>query len=332
MQPLVECVPNFSEGRDSGIVEAIAASIAATDGVHLAGMEMDGDHNRSVITFMGSPECVARGAVEACRTARELIDLRRHRGVHPRIGATDVIPFIPLSHCTIADCVSLARACGEEIGRTLGIPVYFYGDAALHARRVELPEIRRGGFEGLARESREALVRESRGGLVRESREGPGRRPDAGPEAVREGPGRRPDAGPQAVHVSAGATAVGVRDILVAYNVNLDTDDVRVARAIARNVREKDGGLPGVRALGLLLPGRHLAQVSMNLADYRKTDMIQVFHAVTRLAEAEGVEVLESELVGLAPRAAMGGAAPEELRMAPLDPARFLEYHTRLFD
>lgn len=316
MQPLVECVPNFSEGRDSGIVEAIAASIAATDGVHLAGMEMDGDHNRSVITFMGSPECVARGAVEACRTARELIDLRRHRGVHPRIGATDVIPFIPLSHCTIADCVALARACGEEIGRTLDIPVYFYGDAALHARRGALPEIRRGGFEA----------------LVRESREGPGRRPDAGPEAVREGPGRRPDAGPQAVHVSAGATAVGVRDILVAYNVNLDTDDVRVARAIARNVREKDGGLPGVRALGLLLPGRHLAQVSMNLADYRKTDMVQAFHAVTRLAEAEGVEVLESELVGLAPRAAMGGAAPEDLRMAPLDPARFLEYHTRLFD
>ncbi len=309
MQPLVECVPNFSEGRDSGIVEAIAASIAATDGVHLAGMEMDGDHNRSVITFMGSPEDVARGAVEACRTARELIDLRRHRGVHPRIGATDVIPFIPLSHCTIADCVAVARACGEEIGRTLGIPVYFYGDAALHARRVELPEIRRGGFEGLARESRGGLARESRGGL-----------------------GRRPDAGPQMVHVSAGATAVGVRDILVAYNVNLDTDDVRVARAIARNVREKDGGLPGVRALGLLLPGRHLAQVSMNLADYRKTDMVQAFHAVTRLAEAKGVEVLESELVGLAPRAAMGGAAPEDLRMAPLDPARFLEYHTRLFD
>ena len=325
MQPLVECVPNFSEGRDSGIVEAIAASIAATDGVHLAGMEMDGDHNRSVITFMGSPECVARGAVEACRTARELIDLRRHRGVHPRIGATDVIPFIPLSHCTIADCVSLARTCGEEIGRTLDIPVYFYGDAALHARRGALPEIRRGGFEGLVGESREGLVRESRGGLVRESREGLVRE-------SREGPGRRPDAGPQAVHVSAGATAVGVRDILVAYNVNLDTDDVRVARAIARNVREKDGGLPGVRALGLLLPGRHLAQVSMNLTDYRKTDMVQAFHAVTRLAEAEGVEVLESELVGLAPRAAMGGAAPEDLRMAPLDPARFLEYHTRLFD
>ena len=300
MKPLVECVPNFSEGRDTGVVEAIAASIAATEGVHLAGMEMDGDHNRSVITFMGSPDDAARGAFEACRMARDLIDLRRHRGVHPRIGATDVIPFIPLSDYSIADCVSLARNCGGEIGRSLEIPVYFYGQAALNARRVELPEIRRGGFEELASDAH-------------------------------EGPGRTPDAGPDAVHVSAGATAVGVRDILVAYNVNLDTDDVRVARAIARQIREKDGGLPGVRALGLLLPGRHLVQVSMNLTDYRKTDMAHAFHTVMRLAEAEGVVVLESELVGLAPRAAMGGAAPEDLGMASLDPARFLDYHIQLF-
>ena len=300
MNPLVECVPNFSEGRDSGIVEAIAASIAAVDGVHLAGMEMDGDHNRSVITFMGAPKDVARGAFEACRTARDLIDLRHHRGVHPRIGATDVIPFIPLSDCTMDDCVSLARDCGGEIGRSLGIPVYFYGQAALNARRSALPDLRRGGFERLAGEM------ESDDDLA-------------------------PDAGPGTVHASAGATAIGVRDILVAYNVNLDTDDVRVARRIAREVREKNGGLPGVRALGLLLPERHIAQVSMNLTDYRQTDMARVFAAVARLAEAEGVEVLESELVGLAPRDALGGAAPGDLRMAPLDPSRFLEYHTRLF-
>lgn len=309
MKPLVECVPNFSEGRDSGIVEAIAASIAAVDGVHLAGMEMDGDHNRSVITFMGSPDNVARGAFEACRTARDLIDLRRHRGVHPRIGATDVIPFIPLSDFAITDCVALARTCGGEIGRDLGIPVYFYGHAALGARRGELPEIRRGEFEGLVERARRAQ----------------------NAQHTQQEPDLAPDAGPATVHVSAGATAVGVRDILVAYNVNLDTDDVRVARSIARNIREKGGGLPGVRALGLLLPGRHLAQVSMNLTDYRKTNMAGVFDAVTRLAEAEGVGVLESELVGLAPRAAMGGAAPEELRMEPLDPTRFLDYHTRLF-
>ena len=242
MNPLVECVPNFSEGRDSGIVEAIAASIAAVDGVHLAGMEMDGDHNRSVITFMGAPEDVARGAFEACRTARDLIDLRHHRGVHPRIGATDVIPFIPLSDCTMDDCVSLARDCGGEIGRSLEIPVYFYGQAALNARRSALPDLRRGGFERLAGEM------ETDDDLA-------------------------PDAGPGTVHASAGATAIGVRDILVAYNVNLDTDDVRVARRIAQEVREKNGGLPGVRALGLLLPERHLAQVSMNLTDYRQTDM-----------------------------------------------------------
>lgn len=303
MKPLVECVPNFSEGRDSGIVEAIAASIAAVDGVHLAGMEMDGDHNRSVITFMGAPEVVAKGAFEACRTARDLIDLRHHRGAHPRIGAADVIPFIPLSSCTTDDCVSLARDCGGDIGRSLGIPVYFYGHAAADARRRELPDIRRGGFEG----------------LVERARQG------------QQEPGPTPDAGPRMVHVSAGATAVGVRDVLVAYNVNLDTDDVRVARAIAQEVREKNGGLPGVRALGLLLPERHLAQVSMNLTDYRQTNMARAFETVARIAEAEGVEVLESELVGLAPRAALGGAAPGDLRMEPLDPSRFLEYHTRLF-
>ena len=300
MKPLVECVPNFSEGRDSGIVEAIAAGIAATDGVHLAGMEMDADHNRSVITFMGSPENVAKGAYEACSTARTLIDLRRHRGVHPRIGATDVVPFVPLSGYSTDDCVSLARFCGRQIGQSLQIPVYFYGHAALNARRGDLPAIRHRGFEGLA-------------------------------EEIQQDPDRMPDTGPGEVHVSAGATAVGVREILVAYNVNLDTDDVRVARAIAHEIREKNSGLPGVRALGLFLPERRLAQVSMNLTDYRKANMAEAFHAVARIAEDRGVEVLESELVGLAPREAMGGAAPEDLRMEPMDPTRYLEYHTRLF-
>ncbi len=290
MKALVECVPNFSEGRDADLVEAIAASIATIDGVHLAGVEMDADHNRSVLTFMGSPADVARGALAGCQTACDLIDLRRHQGVHPRIGATDVIPFVPLSNCAIADCVSLARSCGREIGRTFGIPVYFYGHAALDPRRAALPAIRRGGFEGL----------------------------------------RSPDTGPDSVHASAGATAVGVRKILVAYNVNLDTADVRVARRVARNIREKGGGLPGVQALGLLLSGRQLAQVSMNLTDYRRTNMAQAFQTVTRFAQAEGTGVLESELVGLAPRAALGGATPEDLRMEPLDPDRFLEYHTRL--
>jgi len=309
MSALVECVPNFSEGRDTGMVEAIAASIAAVDGVHLAGMEMDGDHNRSVITFMGSPEDVARGAFEGCRTARDLIDLKRHRGVHPRIGATDVIPFIPLSNCTMDDCVSLARDCGGEIGRSLGIPVFFYGHAALDTRRRELPDLRRGGFEGLVERARQARKFQH----------------------VQQEPSPAPDAGPGMVHASAGATAVGVRDVLVAYNVNLDTDDVRVARTIAQVIREKNGGLPEVRALGLMLPGRHLAQVSMNLTDYRQTDMAHAFEAVAHLAEAQGIEVLESELVGLAPRDALGGAVPEDLRMKPLDPDRYLETHTSRF-
>lgn len=300
MSALVECVPNFSEGRDRGIVEAIAASIAAVDGVHLAGMEMDGDHNRSVITFMGSPDDVARGAFEACRTARDLIDLRHHRGAHPRIGATDVIPFIPLSNCTMDDCITLAWDCGGKIGRSIGIPVYFYGHAALDPLRGELPALRRGGFERLVGE-------------------------------METNPDLAPDEGPGMAHISAGATAVGVRDILVAYNVNLDTDDVRVARTIAQKVREKGGGLTGIRALGLLLPERRHAQVSMNLTDYRQTDMARAYHAVERLARTLDVEILESELVGLAPRAAMGGAAPEDLQMRPLEPARYLEYHTGMF-
>ena len=301
MKPLVECVPNFSEGRDSGIVEAIAASIAATDGVHLAGMEMDADHNRSVITFMGAPEDAATGAWEACRTARSLIDMRHHCGVHPRIGATDVIPFIPLSDYTSAECISLARTCGRRIGQSLDIPVFFYGDASPDPRRGTLPTIRRVGFERLFRE-------------------------------METDPGLAPDTGPGAVHFSAGATAIGVRGILVAFNINLDTDDVRVARAIARLIREKNGGLPGVRALGLLLPSRHRAQVSMNLTDYRRTNMVQAFDAVAHLAQAEGVEVLESELVGLAPRAALGDAEPEAIRMRSLDPSRFLEHHMSLFE
>ena len=301
MKPLVECVPNFSEGRDSGIVEAIAASIAASDGVHLAGMEMDADHNRSVITFLGSPEDAAAAAYEACKTARSLIDLRRHRGVHPRIGATDVLPFVPLFACSLSECISLARIVGRRIGQTLDIPVFFYGDASTDARRGTLHAIRRGGFERLVREM--------------------GTDPDLSP-----------DAGPGVVHVSAGATAVGVRDILVAFNVNLDTDDVRAAQAIAREIREKNGGLPGVRALGLLLPLKGRAQVSMNLTDYRKTDMAQAFRAVARLAESRGVGVLESELIGLAPRAAMGAAEPDELRIRPLEPSRYLEYHTSQFD
>lgn len=318
MKPLVECVPNFSEGRDSGIVEAIAASIAAVDGVHLAGMDMDSDHNRSVITFMGSPEDVARGAFDACRTARDLIDLRHHRGVHPRIGATDVIPFIPLVSFTIDDCITLARDCGGKIGRSLGIPVYYYGHAARDAGSGSLPDIRRGGFEGLVEWAGQAqkVLQTNQAHQAHQAHQEPGPAPDAGPATV---------------HASAGATAVGVRDILVAYNVNLDTDDVRVARSIAMEVREKGGGLPGVRALGLLLPERHLAQVSMNLTDYRETNMVRAYETVERLAEAAGVQVLESELVGLAPRDALAGAEPGDLCMEPLDPSRFLEYHTRLF-
>jgi len=302
MTPIVECVPNFSAGKNSTIVEAIAASISATNGIHMAGIQMDNDHNRSVITFMGSPEDVSLGAFEACRTATSLIDIREHRGVHPRIGATDVIPFIPISDYTTSECIELARACGRKIAQHLEIPVIFYGSAAMNPKRRELSSVRREAFAGIL------------GNLRLNTDESP-------------------DTGPNYLHLTAGAVAVGVRDILVAYNINLNTPDIRIARMIAHEIREINHGLPAVRALGLFLSERNLAQVSINLTNYRKTNMHQVFRTVKKLAEEQTIKILESELVGLAPLAALGGANPEDLLMDSFDPKQFLEYHTgRLAD
>lgn len=287
---LVECVPNFSEGRRPELLRELARVMEAA-GARVLDAGADPEHNRAVVTLAGEPAAVAAAAFEAIALAAREIDLRRHAGVHPRMGATDVCPLVPLEGSSTAECVALARALGERVGGELGIPVFFYGDAARRPERAALPVVRRGGFEAL----REAIGRD---------------------------PAREPDAGPRAIHPSAGATAIGVRPFLIAFNVNLETPEVGVARAIAGRVRERDGGLPGIRALGFSVQGGSLAQVSTNVCDFRRTDLCTLFDAIERLARERGVAVRESELVGLAPRAALDAAIARHVRLRGFDPAR----------
>ena len=300
MKPLIQCIPSFSEGKDPQIVKAIKTSIKNHTGVHVANIQMDSDHNRSVITFMGGAEAVSNGAYEGCRKAQELIDLREQTGVHPRIGATDIIPIVPLWGYSIRACVNMAHRLGKVIYRDLKIPVYFYDYAALRPKRKELPKIRKGGFESLKKN------------IAYDSY-------------------FYPDEGTNKIHLSAGAVAIGVRDVLVAFNINLGTTDIKIGRKIANRIREKNNGLPGVRALGLFLPQRQQVQISMNLTNYKKTNMVEAFRAVTTLSQSFNVEVLDSELVGLAPKEAMGKASPKDLRMKQIDSSQFLEDHTQYF-
>jgi glutamate formiminotransferase/glutamate formiminotransferase/formiminotetrahydrofolate cyclodeaminase len=271
---LVECVPNFSEGRKSETIDRIASAIAAVAGVVVLNRHIDVDHNRSVITFVGEPNAMIDAAVNAVATAKELIDLRTHAGVHPRIGATDVLPFIPVSGVTMDECVGLARAAALRIWQELSIPVYFYERAALRSDRVRLEHVRGQGFEWLRRE-------------------------------VETNPDRAPDVGGPNLHETAGATVVGARPFLIAFNVNLRTSDLAIARSIAHEIRERDGGLPFVKALGFELQSRRVVQVSMNLIDYEKTGMALAFAAVRDAAARRQVEVLSAEIVGLIPRAAL---------------------------
>jgi len=299
---LVECVPNFSEGRRPEVIEAICAEIAAVPGVNLIGSEMDADHNRAVVTFVAGFESAVEAAFRAIRKASELIDLREHEGAHPRMGATDVCPFIPLGETTEEEAIGCARALGARVGDELGIPVFLYEAAATRPERKSLPKVRRGQFEGLR-------------------------------EKIGTDPEKEPDFGPHHIHESAGATAIGARFFLVAYNVNLASNDVELAKRIAVDIREKNGGLPGVKAMGFLLEDRDLAQVSMNLVDYRKTSPGKAFEEIRRRAAAEGVEVLETEVIGVIPQAAVtasfvdvtkpAGWTGEEIlesRLAPPDP------------
>ncbi|RMG49325.1 MAG: glutamate formimidoyltransferase [Acidobacteria bacterium] len=284
MEKIVECVPNFSEGRRPAVVEQIVSAIESVSDVVVIDRQMDPDHNRSVITFVGEPDAVAEAAFRATRKAAELIDLNEHQGVHPRIGATDVIPFVPIREVTMDECIELARRVGRRIAEELSIPVYLYERAATRPEREDLASIRRGEFEGLR-------------------------------QAIQTDADRAPDFGPRRLHPTAGATAVGARAPLIAFNVNLRTTDVNVARAIAKAVRGRDGGLRYVKALGFELKERGLVQVSMNLVNYEATPLFQAFEFVKREADYYGVTVLESEIVGLVPQAALDACAARHLQL-----------------
>lgn len=295
---LLECVPNVSEGRDASVIQALSAEIRSEPEVHLLDVSSDADHHRTVLSFAGPAEPVGRAALRLAKTCARNIDLTTHQGIHPRLGALDVVPFIPLGGASVDEAVQTARRLGREIGK-LGIPVLLYEKAASGGRPAALPEIRRGGLEGI--------------------------------EKRMESSDWRPDFGPGMPHPTAGATVVGVRDILIAFNVVLDSGDLRLARSIARTVRESTGGLPAVRALGLLLeshPGasrQKRAQVSMNLLDFRRTPPWRAFEAIRGLAERAGVAVAETEVVGLIPEAAFEDRSPEELQLASFRPEQVLE-------
>jgi len=288
MKRLVECVPNFSEGRDPAVVDDIVEALRSVPGVLVLDCEMDPDHHRSVITFAAPVEVVGEAAVRAAGRAAERIDLRHHSGQHPRIGATDVIPFVPLEDVTMEECVAIAHRTGEEIWRRCQIPIYYYEAAARDPERAALEKIRRGQFEGLR-------------------------------EEVLTSPSRRPDVGGPGLHPTAGATVVGARKSLLAYNIYLDTADVAAAKRIARKIRTSSGGLPAVKAMGLLVGGR--AQVSMNLTDFETTGLQEVFEAVRR----EGVPIASSEIIGLIPKKALEAAAAASLRIEPFHPDLILE-------
>ena len=282
MPSLIECVPNFSEGRRAEVVEEIVRTVQQIDGVTLLDYSRDETHNRSVVTFAGSAEPVVKAATAAVGRAVELIDMEQHTGAHPRIGSVDVIPFVPLGATRMEECVDLARRFGEQIARTYELPVYLYGEAALRPERRRLADVRRGQYEGLKEEISHR--------------------------------GREPDFGPARLHPSAGAVAVGARPFLIAYNINLDSDDIDLAKRIARRVRESGGGLPKLQASGFEVReperGHPLrAQVSMNLLDFEVTPLWRVWDAVRELAAEDGVRPAESELIGLAPLASFLGVA-----------------------
>jgi glutamate formiminotransferase/formiminotetrahydrofolate cyclodeaminase len=294
MEQIVECVPNFSEGRRPEVIARIAEAMQAVPGVRVLDVESDPDHNRSVVTMVGSPEAVEEAAYQGIATAARLINLDEHQGEHPRIGAADVVPFVPVRGVTMDDCVQVARQLGRRVGEELGIPVYLYEAAATRPERVNLADVRRGEYEGLKAE-------------------------------IETQPDRAPDFGP--AHLgTAGATAIGARPFLIAFNVYLNTGDVQVARRIARAVRHSSGGLRYVKALGLLVEGR--AQVSMNLTDFARTPIHRVVELIRCEAAHHGAAVTHSELVGLIPQQALVDAAAWHLQL-DLDPAQVLENRLR---
>jgi len=293
MAKLVECVPNFSEGRRPEVIEAIVDEVRKVEGVKLLDVKPDASHNRTVVTFVGPPAAVKEAAFASCAKAAALIDMEKHTGEHPRIGATDVIPFVPVKDVTMEECVELANQLGQEIAEKLGIPVYMYEAAAKTPARKNLPDIRRGQYEGLKQEI--AL------------------------------PERRPDYGPARMHPTAGATVVGARQFLIAYNINLGTSDVRIAKKIANSIREAKGGYRYVRAMGVMLEDRQVAQVSINMLDYTGTPLFRVFETVKSEAARYGVNVIGSEIVGLVPMQALLDVAEFYLRLEGFNRKQVLE-------
>jgi glutamate formiminotransferase/formiminotetrahydrofolate cyclodeaminase len=294
MSELVECVPNFSEGRNKSVVQSIAAEISHDRSIRLLDQEMNADHNRSVITFVGEPEAVLEAVLRGVREATRLIDMRQHRGEHPRMGATDVVPFVPVGSTSIERCVDLARRAGERIGSELGIPVYLYEAAATRPSRQNLADVRKGQLEGIA-------------------------------ATIATDPERVPDFGPRAVHATAGATAVGARLPLLAFNVNLGTKDVEVAKKIAKAIRFQTGGLRYVKALGFGLAERGIVQVSMNLVNTWGTPVHRVFALIRDEAERYGVPIVGSEVVGLVCQDALIDVAEHALRLENFSRDQILE-------
>jgi len=295
--PIIECVPNISEGRRHAVVDRIVAALRQIDGVRVLDHSSDASHNRSVLTLAGAPEPLKQAVLTLYRHALETIDLRAHSGEHPRMGAVDVVPFIPIEGVTMEQCVALAKETGAAIAEQFKVPVYLYEEAASDPSRRNLEDIRRGEFEGLAEKMRQPVW--------------------------------RPDFGPESPHVSGGASVVGARMPLIAYNINLATDRLDVAKKIAAAIRHSSGGFRYVKAMGIRLEERNIVQVSMNLTNYEKTPIHRVFEVVRREAARYGVNVLESEIVGLVPSAALVGAAQYFLQLDLFNADQVLENRLR---
>ena len=294
MDRIVECVPNFSEGRDRATIQALIDAVVSVPGVRLLHHTFDYDHHRSVMTVVGDPEDVTEAMFRAIRVATDLIDLRKHAGAHPRVGATDVVPFVPIRGVSMHDCVQAARRLGHRIGTELEIPVFLYERAASHSDHAPLESVRRGGLEGLS-------------------------------FRMASDPDWTPDFGPTRPHKSAGAIVIGVRPPLIAFNVNLASTDLALAQSIARTVRQSNGGLRHVKAIGVELPSRRLVQVAMNLTDYETTPIYAAFKAVQAEAARQDVLVAGTEIVGLVPAPALSEAMRHALALERFDPGQILE-------
>ena len=294
MGAIVECVPNFSEGRRKEVVDRIVQSIGSVPDVKILDVEMDADHNRSVVTFVGSRPSVQEGAFQGAKTASELIDLNVHEGEHPRMGALDVLPFVPIQEVTMNECVEMAAAVGRRIAEQLDIPVFLYESAARTPERKRLEQVRRGQFEGLR-------------------------------EAITTDDSKVPDFGPRRVHPTAGAVAVGARMPLIAFNINLNSQNLEMAKDIARKIRTSGGGLPHLKALGFDLKEKGFVQISMNLTNYTVTPLSRVFDEVRKEADRRGVEIAESEVIGLIPLDAVCDAAARFLKLGQFTSVQVLE-------